>query len=98
MKTENSYIDDDKNIQKFLQIGLLYFLPHWAVFKDFAYFLRTANLRYNSSLVRTIFITLRVFVFNLIFIGVILGRGLGGNIYAESFYKTEEVINKGSTS
>ena len=52
-----SDIDDDKNIQKPLQIILLYFsftVPHKVVFKDFPYFLGTANLKNNSLLVRTI--------------------------------------------
>ena len=42
-----SDVDDNKNIQKLLQIRLLYFLftiPHEVVVKDFAYFLRTAKL------------------------------------------------------
>ena len=41
-----SDVDDNKNIQKLLQIRLLYFLftiPHEVVVKDFAYFLRTLN-------------------------------------------------------
>ena len=45
-----SDIDDDKNIQKILQIVLLYFLltiPHKVVLTNFAHFLGTANLRNN---------------------------------------------------
>ena len=36
-----SYIDDGKNIQKFLEIRLyfLFTIPYQVVFKDFAYFL-----------------------------------------------------------
>ena len=45
-----SDIDDDKNIPKLLQIRLYIFftISHKVVFKDFVYFLRTANLRKNS--------------------------------------------------
>ena len=39
----------------------------------------------------------RLVVPNLIFIGVVLGRGLGENSFSESFYKTWEVINEGFT-
>ena len=66
------------------QVRLLYFLftiPHELVFKDFAQFLRIANLRKKSLLllVRTIYITCaipcqRLFVPNLTFIGAVLGR------------------------
>ena len=52
-----SDVDDNKNIQKLLSIRLIYFLftiPHEAVFKDFGYYLETANLRSKSLLVRTI--------------------------------------------
>ena len=55
-----SDIDDDKNIQKLLQIRLSYFLftiPYEVVFMDFAYLLVTADLRSNSLLVRIIYIT-----------------------------------------
>ena len=41
-----SDVDDNKNIQKLLQIRLLYFLftiPHEVVVKDFAYLLGTLN-------------------------------------------------------
>ena len=53
-------IDDDKNKQKPLEIRLLYFLftiPHKVVFKDFVYFIGTANLRNKYLLIETIFIT-----------------------------------------
>ena len=49
-------IDDDKNIQKLLQIRLLYSLftiPQKVVFKDSVYFLGTTNLR-NKSLLLTV--------------------------------------------
>ena len=49
--------NDDKNNQKLLHSRLIYFLftiPHKVAFKDFAYFLGTANLRNKSLLVRTI--------------------------------------------
>ena len=72
-------IDDDKNTQKLLQIRLyfLFTIPDKVVFKDFAYFLGKANLRNNSLLVTTISITCttpcqRLFVPNLIFVGVVL--------------------------
>ena len=66
------------------QVRLLHFLftiPHELVFKDFAYFLRIANLRKNSLLilVRTMYMTCtipcqRLSVPNLTFIGAGLGR------------------------
>ena len=101
-----SNIDDGKNIQKLLQIRLLYILfavPYKVVFKDFAYFLRAAYLRNNSLLVRAISITCavpyqRLFVPNEIFIGVVLGRSLKENDCCEFFYKSGEVINEGFTS
>ena len=86
-------IDDDKNIQKLLQTRLFYVLftiLQKIVFKDFAYFLGKANLRNNSLLVKTILIACPItcqilFVPNLIFIGVVQGRGLEGNSCSESF-------------
>ena len=101
-----SDIDDDKNIQKLLQIRLSYFLftiPYEVVFMDFAYFLVTADLRNNSLLVRIISITCtilwqRLFVPNSIFICVVLGKSLEENSCSESFYKTGEVINELFTS
>ena len=64
---------------------LIYFsltIPHKVVFKDFACFLGTANLRNNTLLARTISIACmipseRLIVPNLIFIGVVLGKRLG---------------------
>ena len=64
---------------------LIYFsltIPHKVVFKDFACFLGTANLRNNSLLAQTISIACmipseRLIVPNLIFIGVVLGKRLG---------------------
>ena len=77
-------------------------IPHKVVFKDFACFLGTVNLRNNPLLVRTISITCmipcqRIIVPNLIFIGVVLGRSLGENNCSKSFYKTGEMINEGFT-
>ena len=71
-----------KNIQKFLQIRLLYFsftIPHKVVLKDFTCLLVTTNLRNNSLLLRTTSIACRslcqkLFVPNLILIVVVLGR------------------------
>ena len=40
----------------------------------------------------------RLFVPNLVFIGVVLERSLEESNYPESFYKTGEVINEGFTS
>ena len=40
----------------------------------------------------------RLFVANLVFIGVVLERSLEENSYPESFYKIREVINEGFTS
>ena len=85
---------------------ILYFsftIPHKVVSKDFVYFLGTANLRNNSSLVRTISIACmilcqRLIVPNVILIdSVVLGRSLGKNSCSEYFYKTREVIDEGST-
>ena len=77
-------------------------ITHKVVFKDFACFLGTANLRSNSLLVRTMTITCRIpckrlIVLNLIFIGAVLARRLGENSCSESFYKTRGVINEGFT-
>ena len=85
--------DGNKNIQKLLRIRLLYFLftiTRKVVFKDFAHFLETANLRNISLLVRTISITCtipckKLFVRNLIFIDVVLGKNLEENSCSESF-------------
>ena len=96
-----SDIDDDKNIQQFLKIRLLYFsfaIPHKVVFKDFAYFLGTVNLRSTSLLVRTISIACtipcqRLIIPSLSFIGVVQGGSLYENSYSELFFKAREVIN-----
>ena len=97
LKFENikkvSDTDGDKNIQKLLRIRLLYFLftiTRKVVFKDFVHFLETANLRNISLLVRTISITCtipckKLFVRNLIFIDVVLGKNLEENSCSESF-------------
>ena len=87
-----SEIDNDKNIEKFMQIRLLFFLftiPHKVVFKDFVYFLGIANLKNISLLLSTISTAcaipcLRLFVTNLIFIDVVLGRGLEENSCSKS--------------
>ena len=71
--------------QKFLLIRLLYFLftiPDKIVFKRFAFFV--ANLRNNAILVRATSIACtipyqRLFVPNLIFTDVVLGRSLEEN-------------------
>ena len=60
------------------------------VFKDFSYFLGTANLTNNSLLVRTKSIVCmisrpRLIALNLIFIGVDLGKRLVENSCSESF-------------
>ena len=65
-------------------IMFLFTIPREVVRKYFAYFLGTANLRNNSLLVRTISIVCtipcqRLFVPNLIFIGVILESSLEEN-------------------
>ena len=99
-------IHDDKSIRKLLQIRLLLFLfaiPHKVVYKDFAYFLRTVNLRNNSLLGRTMSTACmipcqRLFAPNIIFISVVLENSLEENSCSESFYKIGEVINKGFTS
>ena len=59
-----SDIDNNENILKLLEIRLLHFfftIPHEVVFQDFAYFLGTTNLKYNSWLVRTIFVAFTIF-------------------------------------
>ena len=84
-------------------IMLLFTIPHELVCKHFAYFLGTTDLRKNSLLPRTISMVYtipyqRLFVPNLVFIGVVLERSLEESNYPESFYKTGEVINEGFTS
>ena len=69
-------------------------IPHKVVFRDFAYFLGTANLRSNSLLVRTITIACmipcqKLILHNLIFIDVVLGRTLGEIVALNLFTKTE---------
>ena len=81
----------------------LFTIPHEVVCNNFVYFLGTANLRNNFLLVRTISIVCtipcqRLFVPNLMFIGVAIERSLKENSSFESFYKTEEVINEEFTS
>ena len=81
----------------------LFTIPHEVVCNNFTYFLATANLRNNSLLVRAISIVStipcqRLFVSNLMFIGVVIERSLKKNSSFESFYKTEEVINEEFTS
>ena len=100
-----SNIDDDKNIQKLLQIRLLYFLftiPHKVIFKDSTYVLGTANLKNTSLLVRTISIACtiacqRLFIPNSVSIGFFVGTGLEENGCSTFFYQSEEVINEGFT-
>ena len=46
---------DDNNIHNFQWIIRFFTIPHKVVFKDFASFLETSELRNNSFLVRTIF-------------------------------------------
>ena len=74
-------------------IMLLFTIPHEVVWKHFAYFLGTANLRNTALLVRTIsrIPCQRLSVPNLIFIGVVLESSSEENIYLE-------VINEGFTS
>ena len=86
-----------------LIIMFLFTVPHEVVCKHFAYFLGTANLKNNSLLARTIsrVCTIpcqKLFVPNLIFIGVVLEISLEENSYPESFYKTGEVITEGFSS
>ena len=81
----------------------LFTIPHEAACKHFGYILGTANLRNNSLLVRTITIICtiscqRLFVPNLIFVGVIAEKRLEENNCSESFYKSGEVINERFTS
>ena len=86
-----SGIGDDKNIQKLLEITLFYFLftiPHKVVFKDFAYFLGTSNLKKNSLVVMTISMACtipcqKLFFPNLICTGVVLGRSLAENHFTK---------------
>ena len=73
------------------------------VFNYFASILGKSKSRSNSLLVRTIFIACmiscqRIFVPNLIILGVVLGRDLVGNNCSESFDKNGERINEGFTS
>ena len=92
--------------QKFLEIRLLHFLftiPHKIVFKDFVYFVGTDNLINKFLLVRIISIAYtipcqKLYVLNLSFIGVVLGRRLEENICSQSFYKSGQVINERFTS
>ena len=102
-----SDIDDDKNIQKLLQIRLLYYffftIPHKVVFYDLPHFLGTANLSKNSLLIRTISIawtipSQRLSVFNLVFVGVVLGRCSEEKRCSEPFHKSKDVVAKGFTS
>ena len=84
-------------------IMFLFTIPHEIFCKHFANFLGTVHLRNNSLLARTIFIVCtipcqRLFVPNLIIIGVVLERSLKENSYPESFLKTGEVKNEGFTS
>ena len=78
----------------------LFTIPHKvSSFQGLLLLLRTANLRNNSLLVKTISIACmipcqRLIVSNLVFIGVVLGRDFGVNSCSESFYKTRELINK----
>ena len=67
------------NYFKKLILCFLFTIPDKIVFKDFAYFLGTANLRNILLLVRTISIacTIPLIVPSLIFIGVALGKRLG---------------------
>ena len=98
LKFENikkvSDTDGDKNIQSFCELDdcifCLLFITRKVVFKDFAHFLETANLRNISLLVRTISITCtipckKLFVRNLIFIDVVLGKNLEENSCSKSF-------------
>ena len=101
----SKWLDNNKNIQKILQIRLSYFLfsiSHEVVFRDFDHFLETANLRNISLLVKTITTACTIpsqkqFVLNLIFISVVLGSDLKENRCSEYFYKTKEMINEGFT-
>ena len=73
----------------------LFTIPHKLVFKNFSYFLGTANLRNNSLLDTTrfmacIILSQRIFVPNWVFVDVFLGRRFRKNSSSESFYKTEK--------
>ena len=77
-------------------IMLLFTIPHEVVCKHFAYFLGTTDLRKNSLLPRTISMVYtipyqRLFVPNLVFIGVVLERSFDKN----SCPKTGVMINEG---
>ena len=75
-----SVTNDDQNIQKLLQSRLIYFLftiTYKVAFKDFTYFLGTANLRNKFLLVRAISIACTI---------------LCKRICSGSFCKTGEVI------
>ena len=85
MKTQRE-TSDNKNIQKLLQIILLYFLytiPNKVVFKDFCYFLGTViketTDQNNSLLFRTISIICMMFT----------SSSRKENSCSKSFYKTE---------
>ena len=72
----------------------LFTIPRKVVFKDYAYFLGTANLRNNSLMVRTLSITCmipcqRLIVPSSIIIGVVLGRSLGKKASMNLFTKPE---------
>ena len=84
-------------------ILIFFIIPHEVGCKNCAYFLGTANLMNNSLLARTISMVCTVpcqklFVPNLVFIGVVLERRLEENSYPGSFYKIGEVINEEFTS
>ena len=87
------------NYFKKLILCFLFTIPDKIVFKDFAYFLGTANLRNNLLLVRTILVRpisiactipcQKLIVPNLIFSGVVLGRRLGKITALNHFTKPE---------
>ena len=81
-----SHIDDDKNIQKLLQVRLLYFMltiPHQKVFKNF--YLRNKSLLVVATSITCTIPCQRLFVPNFVFVGVIFGTSLEENSCCESF-------------
>ena len=85
-----SHIDDDKNIQKLLQVRLLYFMltiPHQKVFKNF--YLRNKSLLVVATSITCTIPCQRLFVPNFVFVGVILGTSLEEIAAVNHFKKPE---------
>ena len=74
------YIDDDKNIQELLQIKLLLF----SGFQGFCQLFRNSQSKGQLLTIPC----QRLFVPNLVFLDVVLGKSFQENSCSESFYKT----------